>query len=60
MEESEQLIKELAEALKGMLQVYGVRETSRNFDGCYVSSVEVEVCNQARSAIAKSFGRNRE
>lgn len=58
--DSEQLIKELTEALKGMLQVYGVRETSRNFDGCYVSSVEVEVCNQARTAIAKALGGNRE
>lgn len=46
---------ELLESLKGMLEIYGVREQHMEREP-FASSTEVECCNQARAAIAKALG----
>ena len=49
---------DLLEALKGMLEVFGVREEHMErgrFDR-YISRTEVETCNEARAAVFKATG----
>ena len=46
------VLGELTDALDGMLQVFGVRESNLRADS-FASSAEVELCNKARAALAK-------
>lgn len=49
---------ELLQALKGMLEIYGV--TEQNLIGSSMTShTEVECCDQARAAIAKATGESK-
>lgn len=49
------MIAELLEALRGMLEIYGVTQANLR-GGSTVSAVEVECCDTARAAIAKATG----